>query len=46
MFLSDPDVQIDTNHLERGLRCIPMGRNWLFCWSEVAPSMSESCRAC
>lgn len=36
MFLSDPDVPIDTNHLERGLRCIPMGRrNWLFCWSEV-----------
>ncbi|QJR00654.1 IS66 family transposase [Halomonas sp. PGE1] len=36
VFLSDPDVPIDTNHLERGLRCIPMGRrNWLFCWSEV-----------
>lgn len=36
VFLSDPEVPIDTNHLERGLRCIPMGRrNWLFCWSEV-----------
>ena len=36
VFLSDPDVPIDTNHLERGLRCIPMGRrNWLFCWSEI-----------
>lgn len=36
VFLSDPDVPIDTNHLERGLRPIPMGRkNWLFCWSEV-----------
>ena len=35
-FLSNPDVQIDTNHLERALRVIPMGRkNWLFCWSEV-----------
>ena len=35
-FLTDPDVPIDTNHLERGLRPIPMGRkNWLFCWSEV-----------
>lgn len=36
IFLSDPDVPIDTNHLERGLRPIPMGRkNWLFCWTEV-----------
>ena len=36
VFLSDPDVPIDTNHLERGLRCIPMGKkNWMFCWSEV-----------
>ena len=30
VFLSDPDVAIDTNHLERALRVIPMGRrNWL-----------------
>jgi transposase len=29
-------VPVDTNHLERALRPIPMGRrNWLFCWSEV-----------
>jgi len=36
VFLSDPDVPIDTNHLERALRPIPMGRkNWLFCWTEV-----------
>jgi transposase len=36
VFLSDPAVAIDTNHLERALRAIPMGRsNWLFCWSEV-----------
>jgi len=35
VFLSDPDVPIDTNHLERALRAIPMGRkNWLFCWTE------------
>jgi transposase len=35
VFLSEPDVQIDTNHLERALRPIPMGRkNWLFCWTE------------
>ena len=36
VFLSDPAVPIDTNHLERALRVIPMGRrNWLFCWTEV-----------
>lgn len=36
VFLEDPDVAPDTNHLERALRVIPMGRrNWLFCWSEV-----------
>jgi len=36
VFLSDPEVPIDTNHLERALRPIPMGRKaWLFCWTEV-----------
>jgi transposase len=36
VFLSNPDVAIDTNHLERALRVIPMGRkNYLFCWSEL-----------
>ncbi len=36
VFLGDADVPMDTNHLERALRPIPMGRrNWLFCWSEV-----------
>lgn len=36
VFLSDPDVPLDTNHLERALRTIPMGRkNWLFCWTEI-----------
>jgi transposase len=36
VFLTDPDVPIDTNHLERALRAIPMGRkNWLFCWTEL-----------
>ena len=36
VFLGDPDVPIDTNHLERALRPIPMGRkNWLFCWTEL-----------
>lgn len=36
VFVHDPGVPLDTNHLERALRVIPMGKkNWLFCWSEV-----------
>jgi transposase len=36
IFLDDPDVPIDTNHIERALRPIPMGKkNWMFCWTEV-----------
>jgi transposase len=36
VFLSDPAVPIDTNHLERSLRVIATGkRNWLFCWTEI-----------
>lgn len=36
VFLSDPDVPIDTNHLERGLRPIPLGKkNWMFSWTEI-----------
>lgn len=36
VYLTDPDVPIDTNHLERALRTIPMGRkNWMFCWTEL-----------
>lgn len=36
VFLEDPDVALDTNHLERALRPIPMGRKaWLFCWTEL-----------
>ena len=52
VYLDDPSVDIDTNHLERGLRCIPMGRkNWLFCWTEegadnvaVFQTLIVSCR--
>lgn len=52
IFLQDPDVPIDTNHLERSLRPIPMGRkNWLFCWTElgakhvgIAQSLLATCR--
>ena len=36
VFLQFPDVPIDTNHLEREIRPIAVGRkNWLFCWTEV-----------
>jgi hypothetical protein len=36
VYLNDPDVPMDTNHLERALRVVPMGRrNWLFCWTEL-----------
>lgn len=36
VYLTNPSVPIDTNHLEREIRPIPMGRkNWLFCWTEV-----------
>jgi len=52
VFLSDPDVPIDTNHLERALRVIPMGRkNWHFCWTElgakhvgIVHSLISTCR--
>jgi len=34
--LQDPDVPIDTNHLERCVRPVALGRrNWLFCWTEA-----------
>ena len=36
MFLDNPDVAMDTNHVERELRVIPMGRkNWMFYWTEL-----------
>ncbi len=52
VYLEDPDVAIDTNHLERALRVIPMGRrNWLFCWTElgarqvgIVQSLLTTCR--
>lgn len=37
VYLNDPEVSIDTNHLERALRVIPMGKkNWLFSWTELS----------
>ena len=52
VFLTDPDVPVDTNHLERALRAIPMGRkSWNFCWTElgakhvgIAQSLIVTCR--
>lgn len=36
VFLENPDVAMDTNHLEREIRPIPMGKkNWMFCWTEL-----------
>lgn len=36
VFLEDPRVPLDTNHLEREVRPIALGRrNYLFCWTEV-----------
>jgi hypothetical protein len=47
-----PTVPLDTNHLEREIRAIALGRrNWLFCWTEVGAqyvgivqSLIASCR--
>jgi hypothetical protein len=52
VFLADPTVPLDTNHLERQIRPVALGRkNWLFCWTEVGAcyvgivhSLLASCR--
>jgi transposase len=52
VFLVNPDVALDTNHLEREIRPIALGRkNWLFCWTEigakhvgVVQSLLRTCR--
>jgi hypothetical protein len=34
VYLSNPEIPIDTNHLERQIRPLPLGRkNWLLCCS-------------
>ena len=36
VFLEYPNVPLDTNHLEREIRPIAIGRkNWMFCWTEL-----------
>lgn len=52
VFIADPELPIDTNHLERAIRPIPLGtRNWMFCWTElgakqigVLQSLLATCR--
>lgn len=52
VFLEYPTVPLDTNHLEREIRAIALGRkNWLFCWTElgarsvgIVQSLLASCR--
>jgi transposase len=52
VFLEYPTVPLDTNHLEREIRAIAMGRKaWLFCWTELGAryvglvqSLLASCR--
>lgn len=52
VFLEYPNVPLDTNHLEREIRAIAMGRkSWLFCWTErgardvgIVQSLLASCR--
>lgn len=51
VFLSFPEVPLDTNAVERELRCIALGRkNWNFCWTEagakylcIAQSLIRTC---
>jgi len=36
VFLANPNVPMDSNHVERAVRLIPMGRkNYLLYWSEL-----------
>ena len=52
VFLEYPDVPLATNHVEREIRAIAMGRKaWLFCWTEIGAryvgivqSLLASCR--
>ena len=51
-FLNNPDLVLDTNHVERAIRPIACGRrNWLFCWTElgaehvgIIQSLISTCR--
>jgi len=41
VFLSNPEVPIDTNYIEREIRSVVLGRkNWLFCTTEVGAQVA------
>lgn len=41
VFLSNPEVSLDTNHLEREIRPIAIGRkNWMFCDTEAGAKVA------
>jgi len=52
VFLDYPDLPVDTNHIEREIRPIALGRkNWMFCWTElgakqlgIAQGLLRTCR--
>ena len=45
LYLDNPNLDIDTNVLERSLRPIPMGKkNWLFCFNEVGAEVVGICQ--
>jgi hypothetical protein len=41
--LTDPGGAVDTNHLERALRPIRLGRkNWMFAWTELSTKLFKN----
>lgn len=41
VFLSNPEVPIDTNYIEREIRSVVLGRkNWLFCTTEIGAEVA------
>jgi len=52
VFLDYPDLPLDTNHIEREIRPVAVGRkNWMFCWTElgakqlgIAQGLLRTCR--
>jgi hypothetical protein len=47
VYLDDPNVAIDTNHLDRALSVIPMGcHNWMFCWTEMGAKLVSIMQSC
>ena len=41
LYLTNPDLPMDTNHIERQIRSVAIGRkNWMFCFTEVGAHIS------